>query len=700
MRPLIVLLLVLGAVAALLVAVTTLSEDGPRGPITTPRADRTAETSAPAERGELAVPVERDVSRPEEAEVREVVRSMPVASVESGAQSGLLWGSVVDPNGTPIAGARLSLLRVKGGPSVLGEGLHLLGEGAPPRPVRQLETDREGGFRFEGIAPGRDWTIVATHPKFVRVEVGPIDVPVEGGIEERIVLKFGRVLTGRVVDSITRAPLTGARLVVENPLSAFLPSSRRQEGRVEAVTDDKGFYTFNNLGTGQRSLTLTAPGYATQYHANFTNTLAELRRGTQPVDPTENVFGTRKIRNPEAAPPEEPRGPMVYDFAMAPGKTIAGRVVGPDRRGVEGVEVLAINQAGEVGSRGTALTVAGGEFVIEDLGEGVYTLRPEAEGYQATPVQRIEVGTTDVEIVMAEQGGVSGRVVDAETGKPLSSFICRVRTHHPRNVAWGSQVAERSFQNRRDGTFTIQGVSEGEFVVEAVARGYASSFSEAFRVEQGIQTGDVLVRVTKGGTLRGRVVDSYTGEPIVGAVVSTNDNNYVDSEIMALFANMSSSATSKEEAKTDDKGEFELELLTPATYQLRIEKPDYTAIVQNDVNVADGVPTELGTFSLMRGATVTGRVVGPDGEPIPGANVVMHHADPGLMMSYSARTDAQGRYRLKNARPGDYKLSASRPMGPNSNPFAPVVDLRHSEIEVSVADGQDYDFQLTLGPAN
>ena len=37
----------------------------------------------------------------------------------------------------------------------------------------------------------------------------------------------------------------------------------------------------------------------------------------------------------------------------------------------------------------------------------------------------------------------------------------------------------------------------------------------------GITRGDVLVRMTKGGTLKGRVLDSYTGDPIAGATFQT-----------------------------------------------------------------------------------------------------------------------------------------------------------------------------------
>ena len=69
--------------------------------------------------------------------------------------------------------------------------------------------------------------------------------------------------------------------------------------------------------------------------------------------------------------------------------------------------------------------------------------------------------------------------------------------------------------------------------------------------------------------------------------------------------------------------EFELQLLTPDTYQLRIEKDGYTSVILNDINVADSAPTDLGIFSLLRGAIVTGLVLDPDDHSVPGAQVVM-----------------------------------------------------------------------------
>ncbi|HED65093.1 MAG TPA: carboxypeptidase regulatory-like domain-containing protein, partial [Planctomycetes bacterium] len=388
--------------------------------------------------------------------------------------------------------------------------------------------------------------------------------------------------------------------------------------------------------------------------------------------------------------------PVQWDFDLEVGHRIAGQVLGPDRSGVPGVRIDAISQSGTTGSRGSTVSGKDGEFLIEDLGEGIYTLRAQAEGYQTAPLQRVETDRTDVEILLAEQGGVEGRVVDAATGKPMRGFTVRIRTLHPRNVSWGGEVAKTTVRDQADGSFRLGGISEGDYVAEAFARGYASSFSAPFHVDQGIQTRDVVVRLTKGGTIHGKVLDAYTGQPVQGAIVRTNENNYVDSEIMLILNSMGSSATSKASTKTDANGEFTLSLLTPDTYQVRVEKPGYTTLILNDVSVDDGPATEVGSFSLSKGAIVTGTVLGPDDEPIAGAQVTMRSTDSGVFGSYETRTDAHGNFVLENAKAGTFSLAASRPPTPNSNPFAPVIDIQNSEIEITLADGGTYQYELRL----
>jgi len=691
-RPLAVLILVLGALASLLFALNALFS-GDRtgtvatsGPIVRPVLDGTVRP-----RGDVAPPLET-------AEDISLVESRTAAPVElaedRGALTGIIRGRVVDPQGAPIRGALVSLLRGKGQTGALSESIAALDNRPPAKARAQATTGGDGLFTFQGLEADDEWGIKVTHEDYNAASVPRIDVPATGGVEELVRLHQGMVMTGMVRAAQTLTPIPHAKLLVENPLAGFLTKAKQISAVKETETDEFGRYELKNIPGEHHTIRVEAPGYATLFITNFTN---ELRQRVPAAEEPTLWKGKRGQQLAELAQETEAnRGePIEWNFDLQPGLSISGRVIGPDQGGVSGVRVSAINQSGSTGSRGETLSSSGGEFLIPDLGEGVYTLQAEAEGYQSTPLQRVEVGSTGVEMHLARQGGVSGRVVDAATGRAVSGFTVRVRTLHSKNLSWGGEAAKKVERDRSDGSFSVGGLPKGDYVAEAYARGYASSFSEPFFVEQGVTTTDVVVRLTKGGTLKGAVADSYTGQPIVGATVGTNDNNFIDSEIMTLLGSMGSTATSKTTVKTDEKGEFLLELLTPDVYQVKIDKPGYTTIVLNDVRVDDGVDTQIGPQRMVRGALVAGTVLDVEGDPVPGAQISMRPTNNDYFGSYQARSDANGRYVIRNARGGEYMISASRPQTSGSNPFAPVIDIQHSEREVNIVDGGSYD-QLDL----
>ncbi len=689
MRPLAVLSLILLAVGALFFALMSVLGQGERGTVVEPSPLVKPAQGEPGSDGDLTAPVDTEVAVSDPAPRKE----LPQATEQGLAASGHIRGVVVGPDGAPVDRAQVFLRQEPGGPSSLSEALEILQEVPRPAPKKQSTTDTAGRFRFDGLTAGRDWTVEVKHELYTVANVGPIEVPEEGGTEERIELEFGLELFGVVSEAETGAPIEGARVVLDSPLAAFLPSTRESPGRIEVASDATGRYELANVGTGQKVLIVSAPGYATEMHSNV---LDQIRAGAT-ADPT--VWHKNRQKQLAGLVPQ-PKEPQQFDVELEPGQAIAGRVLGPDRAGIASVPIEALSQSGEIGSRGSATSTAEGEFLIEGLAAGIYTVRAELSGFECTPLQRVEAGTTDLEIVLAEQGSVTGRVVDATTGEPVTSFTCRVRTLHPRNITWGGIVAKQNFRDRSNGAFALSGISEGDFIVEAFAKGYASSFSEPFHVTQGVETQNVEVRLTRGGTIKGSLVDSYSGQPVAGALVKTNDNNYVDAELMQIFNAISQSASTKTSVRTGDDGQFELTLLTPDSYQVQIEKPGYASIMLNDIKVADGLTTELGVQALTKGAIVRGNVYGPEGETIAGATVVLTPSDNDLWSGRNGRTDANGHYVLRNAKPGTYKLYASRPVGTASNPFAPAIDMNQSSVEITVADGGTYDQDLHLGPRN
>lgn len=685
MRPLVVLLLVLGSLAALLVALMTLSDssrhgDEPRGVIVAPAAPH-AQPSADLQ--EPRVAVEQRAEGPEGEPSRKPVqpaRDPMGPKVAFGA----IHGKVLDDQGDPVSGALVNLFDTK--PSTLGDDYFLLSGNERPRPTAKFETKADGQFRFDQLDPRKDWSLEVSHERF-EFWASQVAIPVpEGGVyPETIIMNPGQIMSGVVRSSATGRPVEGVLLVADNPFALARPKNKRAQGRLEAKTDANGAYVFPNLGAspGQnRILTLTAPGYATQVHNNF-----------MMVDYSQT---SNRIKNSKQEQPH--RISRTKDFELEPGRSIAGRVIGPDHNGKSGVELEAMNQTGTVGSTGTTLSGKNGEFLIDGLAEGIYTLRVTAPNYDAAPLQRVETGSTNVVIELFELASATGKVIDAE-GRPLANFVVKARASNEINDAYGAVMAQRAVKGSSDGSFELTGIPEGSYVMEAQAEGYASCFSEPFTATQGLVASDLVVRMTRGGSLSGQVLDAYAKAPIAGAEISTVENDWIDGDLWDLFGALEPSAMTKAKVFADDKGRFTVDVMTPGTYQVQIRARGYSPLFVKDIEVVEGQNTEMPVQVLGKGASIDGIVYGRDTAIVSGSIVQVTPtdlADPGH--ARQTRSDGTGRFTVENLQPGTYDITAQRPSGGAANPFEALADINQSQITLSVDDGAHYEIELHLGP--
>lgn len=670
MRPLVVLILVLGAVAALVFAIVSITTGTSR----TSQAGRPNVVRAVDDPGHSAAVLDDPDQVPDPAlpltEPADAARQVAGDPDGAGAFSNEVFGRVISPEAAPVGDAEIHLM-VASETSPLAQLAYGMDEEAPdPRPRKRTRTDESGAFRFTNIPPGSDWSLLVTHPDYSVTIVSNLVVPKEGRVEEVITMGTGFLVFGYVRDKASGRAIADAALVLDNPVAALM-NRGSSPGRREATSDAQGYFEFANVSIQNPVLICRAKGFGTQMYSNMP------------------FFQAR----------EEKR--VQQDCELSAGLLIAGRVVGPDQRGLDGVFIDAITHGENYSSRGETRSRKDGEFVIEDLAEGVYTLRTQLAGYDGDPVLKVDAGQTDVTITLYEQGSVSGRVVDGGTGRPVENFACIARVVHPTNNAYGAVASRGSFRNRNDGSFSLANLSENTYVVQADAEGYASSFSEPFSVTQAMATPDIVVRLTRGGTLRGRVLDSYTGDPVVGAAVSTNENNFIDSDFTRLLGGMVPTAMSKKSTKTNAEGEFVLDLMTPGVYQVRIDHASYTPVLRNDVAVAASGVDDFGTVLMTRGASLSGTVYSADGRPAAGLNVYLRPTNGDIGKSGQTRTDANGRYMLRNVAAGTYKLSAARPQNQlGGSPFDAILDMKNSEVELGFADGQEYSQDIYMGGGN
>lgn len=157
------------------------------------------------------------------------------------------------------------------------------------------------------------------------------------------------------------------------------------------------------------------------------------------------------------------------------------------------------------------------------------------------------------------QGGIAGTVTD-ERGLPVTTFL--VALDHA-VLADGSRAPgamQRKFDDA-EGRFTLERMGAGRWTLLVSAAGRPQTKVEV-PVEPGKVTDDVRVRLERGATLLGSVVDRVTRRPIGGATVTLDDG---------------ARESAIEPATTSPGGEFRLEGVPAGAFGVEVAHPDYLA---------------------------------------------------------------------------------------------------------------------------
>ncbi|MGA3188804.1 MAG: carboxypeptidase regulatory-like domain-containing protein, partial [Bryobacteraceae bacterium] len=126
-----------------------------------------------------------------------------------------------------------------------------------------------------------------------------------------------------------------------------------------------------------------------------------------------------------------------------------------------------------------------------------------------------------------------------------------------------------------------------------------------------------LAQPSGTGVISGTVVEASSGDPVRKAVVT---------------ATWHGTPRSWATTRTDSSGRFIFESLPPGNYDLRATKTGLgTAIYGADsvrelgdfITLADGETHSGVKLRFLRSGSISGRVFDPDGDPIPGVNVVL-----------------------------------------------------------------------------
>ena len=290
-----------------------------------------------------------------------------------------------------------------------------------------------------------------------------------------------------------------------------------------------------------------------------------------------------------------------------------------------------------------------GSFSIRGLlPGGVYKVAAQRPGHGRAEVEirTAPAGrpTPPARVVLGSGVTVTGRIVD-ERGNPLEGAEVEiVDAERPFPTGLFKAASDAS------GAFSIRGLSPGQYQLTARLQGFAPAAPSGVLIPEGetrLDAGELTLEA--GAAIEGKVTDAR-GRPVEGAEVQVSP----DQESTLLFIHQNVEA--EPDARSGKDGHFQLSDLEPGRrYSIAVHHPDYPSETVPGVEAPTAEPIVV---ELQPARTLSGRVVGPDGEPVPEAEImtVVQTGFGGFSSSTLGRTDAAGEFRGSGLKPGSLDL--------------------------------------------
>ena len=382
-----------------------------------------------------------------------------------------------------------------------------------------------------------------------------------------------------------------------------------------ALSDAQGRFRFGGLGAGAYAVTATATAGG--------RGLAPVRAEVTPLAAGE----TRWVRLALG------RGGLV----------LSGRVREAGGGPVVGARVTAAltERDGDLAVPAPAFGTSSGADGLFSLAllPGRYVLRAEAGGYATTSELAIVGANIQRDLQLEPAGSLAGRVVGRPGGEPVPAASVQARS-----IEGWSLGRSRAVESDGEGRFRLDGLTPGDFVVEARAAGRAGR-SAPVRVTPGPSAPELVVELADGLALDGRVVDA-AGRPVAGAQLTA----------------WSRDGGPPAEATSAAGGRFRIEGLLPGRYELRAMGPQATRtraamkLVNRDLTGLE--------LRLEGQVIVMGQVIDPSGGTVAGARV-MAGTEPATL-GWAGRsapatiTAADGRFRFQGLDAGRVTLRVEK----------------------------------------
>jgi protocatechuate 3,4-dioxygenase beta subunit len=300
-----------------------------------------------------------------------------------------------------------------------------------------------------------------------------------------------------------------------------------------------------------------------------------------------------------------------------------------------------------------------GDFSIRALSAGKVTLEISAPGYTTIQAEaEVSSGqTTEQTFQMGGGGGLSGRVLDAETKEPVETFEVRVFPGEGENESKSFEGKIRKDEEKK-GAFYLSGLPAGRMIVEIAKVPDRSNLTEEVEIVSGRMTEQTFL-IQRKGTLVGQVTNS--GKKVSDASVSVRMDRRTGRDEIVAWTNVEGNY--KVEIAEVGKSTIRSALRYSCGFQ---DGTQVEILSRADVQIKPGEETRQ-DFDFRGSATIQGTVQSSDRNQywfvlvLDGSVSTCDSIDPRInekIRATAGNLQKGDRYEIRPLSPGDYTVFA------------------------------------------
>ena len=515
------------------------------------------------------------------------------------------------------------------------------------------------------IGTGDQVAVIARVPGYAPAKSRPITLNPDTEEEVTLKLAIPASVSGRVVDSLSKEGIAGARGNLTD-VDSFTEGNNGA-APVSFVTDESGYFTLNSLPASTYVMAIKADGYA-DYNGWQGRGRINLSTGG------ETALG---------------------DIVMLQATSVIGRVLDAETNDPIAGANVELRKPRQWGGMETEATISDeeGAFRISDVEPGSYSLKVRAEAFAMVLFDgvTVEVGSIhDTGDIKLERGLSLRGTVTGPDNEPLEGVKIELREPPSGSFDFGGgdKIVASGVTNKK-GEFELLGVSEGKWDLEAELEGFAKYTD---RIEVDTRPDTLEIRMSRGGTIRGRLLDGE-GNPVAETFVAATSHS---ASSYGLFKSQPATMVglllqeAAVSANTDADGVFVLTNVPEDTYVVSTFMLDSQSLWKDNVRVQDNREVDIGDIRPAAPGSLQVTVT-EDGAPV-GEVEIRLASGAGFMGAGEVRgvTDSMGVVLIEKVPAGTWYVRTSR----DQSQFDTELNARR----VTVKAGETTEFKLELRP--